>query len=546
VDDLVAADPGIREEALEYTQQVLTQEPVKAVTKRTHKDGSLVDVEVQGLPVIVAGELAGYIAIYHDVSELQHARRTAEAANQAKSIFLANMSHELRTPLNAILGFTQLMDSDPNLTTEQQTNLGIINRSGEHLLALINDVLEMSKIEAGRVMLQENCFDLYGLLDILEEMFHLRTDEKGLTLSFTRAENVPQYVQTDEGKLRQVLTNLLGNAVKFTDEGGIALRIAKAVENENLIFEVEDTGPGIDLEELETVFEPFVQTSNVERSQEGTGLGLSISRQFARLMGGDISVSSEPGQGSVFRFELPIGVADAAEVEVAQPSRRVAGLEEGQPTYRLLIVDDRETTRQLLVKLLEPLGFEVREAAHGQEAIEIWERWEPHLIWMDMRMPVMDGYEATQKIKAMAKGQGTVIVALTASAFEEDQETILSAGCDDVVRKPFRKEEIFEKLVEHLGVCFLYDEEPAQPTAALTSETRDVLTLAALATLPPDWMTELQQATMKANLNQILTLIDQIREQDAALADALANLAQDFEYKKILNLIEQAGGSDEL
>jgi len=376
-------------------------------------------------------------------------------------------------------------------------------------------------------------------------MFRLRREEKDLNLRFERIGEVPRHVLTDEAKLRQVLMNLLGNAVKFTEEGGVALRVTRAIEEERLIFMVEDTGPGIAPEELETVFEPFVQTANIERSQEGTGLGLSISRQFARLMGGDISVSSELGQGSVFRFELPIEVTDAAEVEVAQPSRRVVGLERGQPTYRLLIVDDRETTRQLLIKLLEPLGFEVREAAHGQEAIAIWECWEPHLIWMDMRMPVLDGYEATRQIKATVKGQATVIVALTASAFEEDQETILSAGCDDIVRKPFRKEEIFDKLAKHLGVCFVYDEAPIQPTKALIAEGHDVLRPAALAALPPDWVTELQQATMKADLNQILAIIDQIREQNAALADGLADMAQNFEYKKILNLVEQAGGNDE-
>ena len=546
VDDLVATDSRVWEEAQGYTKQVLAQEPVIAVTKRTRKDGSFVDVEVRGLPVIVAGEFGGYIAIYHDISELQQARRTAESANQAKSAFLANMSHELRTPLNAILGFTQLMEGDSNLTAEQQVNLGIINRSGEHLLALINDVLEMSKIEAGRVTLQENDFDLYGLLDILEEMFRLRAEERGLALSFKRTEDVPQYVRTDEGKLRQVLMNLLGNAVKFTEEGGVALQIECTIEEEHLIFEVEDTGSGIAMEELETVFEPFVQTANVERALEGTGLGLSISRQFACLMGGDISVRSELGQGSVFRFEVPIGVADAAKIEVAQPSRRVVGLEPGQAGNRLLIVDDQDTTRQLLIKFLEPLGFEVREAVNGREAIEMWEQWEPHLIWMDMRMPVMDGYEATRQIKATAKGQATVIVALTASAFEEDQETILSAGCDDVVRKPFRMEEIFDKLNKYLGVCFVYSEEPARPTIASVADMQDVLNPVALSALPPDWVTDLQQATMKANLNQILTIIDQIREQNAALAGALENLVHDFEYKKILALIEQAGDSDEI
>jgi PAS domain S-box-containing protein len=542
VDDLVANDPRVREEARDYTRRVFREGRIQATTKRIRKDGSLVDVEAMALPVIVAGELVGYIAIYHDIGELQLARRTAEAANQAKSAFLANMSHELRTPLNAILGFTQLMEGDPNLTAEQRENLGITYRSGEHLLALINDVLEMSKIEAGRVMLQEKSFDLYGLLDTLEEMFRLRAEGKGLALSFERTQNVPRYVRTDEGKLRQVLMNLLGNAIKFTEQGGVALRVASAIEEQRLILELEDTGPGIAPDELEAVFEPFVQTTSGQRSLEGTGLGLSISRQFARLMGGDITVSSEPGQGSVFRFEVPVGLADAAKVEAARPSRRVLGLEPGQAKYRLLIVDDRETTRQLLVKLLEPLGFEVREALHGQEAIEIWDRWEPQLIWMDMRMPVMDGYEATRQIKATARGQATVIVALTASAFEEDRETILSAGCDDVVRKPFRKDEIFDMLAKHLGVCFTYGQESAQPTTAPLADVQDVLTPAALASLPSSWLAELRQATIKGDLDLILTLADQIRERDAALADVLADLARNFEYKKILLLIEHVGG----
>jgi PAS domain S-box-containing protein len=417
VDDLVANDDSIRAEAVGYTDafrgeaysRVAEAYPdliddlgrVQVTTKRTRKDGSLVDVELLGLPVIVGEEEVGVIAIYNDITHLQEARRAAEAANQAKSAFLANMSHELRTPLNAILGFTQLMDRDPNLTAEQQENLGIINRSGEHLLALINEVLEMSKIEAGRVTLEENSFDLYRLLDGLEEMFRLRARDKGLALSFERAENVPQYVRTDEGKLRQVLSNLLGNAVKFTQEGGVALRVGtkdegrrtkdqppSVVRRSSLVFEVEDTGPGMAPEELAVVFDPFVQATSGQQPQEGTGLGLSISQQYVRLMGGDITVSSEVGRGSLFQFDVQAGLADAAEVQAAQPRRRVLGLEPNQPIYRLLVAEDKETNRQLLVKLLEPLGFEVQEAVNGQEAIEVWERWEPHLIWMDMRMPV--------------------------------------------------------------------------------------------------------------------------------------------------------------
>ncbi|MBN1641113.1 MAG: PAS domain S-box protein [Anaerolineae bacterium] len=540
VNDLVAKDPTIREEALHCTEMVLTEGGAEAITKRSRKDGSLVDVHCQGFPVTVSGEMVGYIITYHDISELQLARRTAEAANQAKSRFLANMSHELRTPLNAILGFTQLMGGDPNLTAEQRQNLGIINRSGEHLLALINDVLEMSKIEAGRVALQEKSFDLYRLLDTLEEMFRLRAERKGLALSFERSENVPQYVEADEGKLRQVLMNLLGNAVKFTEQGGVALRVAKV--EDHLLIEVADSGPGIAPEELNAVFEPFVQTASGQRSLEGTGLGLSISRQFARLMGGDITVRSELGQGSVFRFEAPIGLADTAEAEAAQPSRKVLGVAPGQGVFRLLIVDDRETSRQLLVKLLEPLGFALRQAVHGREAIEVWEQWEPHLIWMDMRMPVMDGYQATRRIRASAKGRETVIVALTASAFEDDRETIMSAGCDDIVRKPFRTEEILDKLTQHLGVRYVYADEPSQPAPTPPATTRDALAPAALAALPASWLTQLQQATIRANLDQVLALTEQVRAQNAALADALADLANGFEYKAILNLIDQAGG----
>jgi CheY-like chemotaxis protein len=327
-----------------------------------------------------------------------------------------------------------------------------------------------------------------------------------------------------------------------------------------LHFEVEDTGPGIASEELAVVFDPFVQATSrrdlvATQHQEGTGLGLSICRQYVRLMGGDISVSSELGQGSLFEFDVRVALAGAAEVQATRPARRVLGLEPNQRAadggpYRLLVAEDKDTNRQLLVKLLKPLGFEVREAVNGQEAMEVWERWKPHLIWMDMRMPVVDGYKATRRIKATSKGQATVIIALTASAFEEDRERVLSEGCDDFVRKPFREDEIFDMLVKHLGVRFVYEEierrdrdrDRDRDRLALRGTLSQPELVEELAALPAGWVADLRQATVKADLTLILSLVDQIRGQDAALADALAGLANDFEYKEILALIEQSGG----
>ena len=385
---------------------------------------------------IFAARAAAELERFQVEKALKNAKEGAEGANRAKSVFLANMSHELRTPLNAILGFSQLMTRDKGLTAEQHENLKVIGRSGEHLLTLINDVLDMSKIEAGQIVLNEEDFNLYRLLDNLEEMLGLRAKDKGLRLILDLEPSVPQSIRTDESKLRQVLINLVGNAIKFTEEGGVALRVGfrKADSDTRLIFEVEDSGPGIAAEEMKVLFDAFVQTASGQKQQEGTGLGLPISQQFVRLMGGELTASSEEGKGSVFRFDVRMGMAEAVEVPVEQPARRVVGLEPGQPVYRILVVEDVFESRKLLLNLLGLVGFDARGAENGQEGIAVWEKWEPNLIWMDMRMPVMDGYEATRRIKATPKGQDTVIVALTASAFEEQRSAVMSAGCDGFVR----------------------------------------------------------------------------------------------------------------
>jgi predicted ATPase/signal transduction histidine kinase/CheY-like chemotaxis protein/tRNA A-37 threonylcarbamoyl transferase component Bud32 len=483
-------------------------------------------------------------------AELVTAKQKAEVANETKSTFLANMSHELRSPLNAILGFSQLMNRSRTLSPENQENVGIIIRSGEHLLTLINQVLDLSKIEAGHTNINEKNFDLYRLLDDLEDMFQLKAEEKKLQLIFDRTPEVPRYARTDEVKLRQICINLLNNALKFTPEGGVSVRVGIGngssvmgdggdTANCQLIFEISDTGAGIAPEELDSLFEAFVQTKTGKESQEGTGLGLPISRKFVELMGGEMAVSSQVGIGTTFRFDIHASIVSAKDIETKQAARRVIALEPNQPGYRILIVDDQPINRQLLVKLLNPLGFELAEASNGQEAIEVWDTFEPHLIWMDMRMPVMDGYEATKQIKSTTKGHATAIIALTASVLEEERNLVLSAGCDDFMRKPFREAEIFDSMSKHIGVRYVYEDSGQSDGSIALDGEANILTAAAFAALPVEWVANLQQAIPQGDLELIATIVEQIRTQNAPLAEAIEGCIDNFEYDKVLALITE-------
>jgi PAS domain S-box-containing protein len=480
----------------------------------------------------------------HDTNaQLERTKADAEAANRAKSTFLSTMSHEIRTPMNAILGYTQLMLRDPSLGTEAKTNLRIISRSGEHLLSLINDVLDMSKIEAGRAQINPATFNLSRLLDDLTSMFRFRAEAKGLRFeAFTDGECVP-YLVADEVKIRQALINLLGNAIKFTDRGQISVHISlerRGADRLWLSARVKDTGRGISDEDQKRLFEPFSQAKDSLNTKEGTGLGLAITRRFARLMGGDVTVSSGLGRGSVFLLDVPVERGDAGVAAKRSPSRRVIGIATRMRSPKILIVDDQIENRDWLVKLLTSIGFSVRSADNGEVGIRNWEEWEPQLILMDVHMPVMDGLEATRRIKANPRGKETVIVALTASAMDDDRETASQSGANDFLSKPCREDELLKKIGDHLTIEYEYEEKSREDEYRLQAAGQD-LTAEKLRLLPLELLDKLRNATLGGDKKALDHLILEIADTaDVGTVQVLQGLANNYEYDALTRLLDAA------
>ncbi len=514
-----------------------------------HTDGSRRFMLCAGQPMFSdTGEKLGAVSSMYDVTrqkefeaELIRARDAAEAANRAKSVFLASMSHELRTPLNAILGFSSLIQEGSGLSVEQREHLDIINRSGEHLLTLINDVLEIAKIEAGKLQLETSAFDLHGMVRDVTDMMQLRAEQKGLLLKLEQSSEFPRYIKSDEARLRQILVNLVGNAVKFTEKGGVTVRLgARQGEQPHLLIEVEDSGPGVSPEDQKRLFKPFVQLAE-GGEQKGTGLGLTITKQYVELIGGTIGIESSLGKGSLFQVELPVEPVDAEEIVEQEFETRAGRVElaPGQPNYRILVVEDQLENQLLLMRLMTDIGMDVKLAQNGKECLKIFQEWRPDLIWMDRRMPVMDGEEAARRVRQLPGGDKVKIVAVTASAFKEEHEAMIAAGMNEIVSKPYRFNEIYESMARHLGLQFIYHDAGQKEIRPPTT-----LTPTMLAGIGDELQTALREALDTLDSVRVAEVIQQISEKDQPLAESLKIIADSFDYPTILNALDSLNRSE--
>jgi PAS domain S-box-containing protein len=499
------------------------------------------------------------------------ARAAAEQANQAKSKFLANMSHELRTPLNAILGYTQILQPASNLTDSQVEALKTIHSSGEHLLSMITEILDLAKIEAGRMELQVSEVHLPHFLKSIGDMIRIRAEQKGIAFVYQSDQDLPVGVRADEKRLREVLINLLGNAIKFTEKGRVIFRVGvnprvhpaegkhTGIAPTHIIrFEVEDTGVGIAPEQVKDLFLPFHQVGEARYTAEGTGLGLAISHKLVELMGGALQVKSTPGQGSVFWFDVCFPEVPGFVPYTKPSTPKIVGYQGKRRT--VLVVDDHQENRAVLLEMLLPLGFNVTEAENGQECLEKWNKLTPEVILLDLKMPEMDGFEVARRIRNMECGMRnedtselqtpnsklrtpnsairTVLIAVSASAFEETRKRSLEAGCDDFLAKPVHLEALLELLQRHLRLEWIYGGDAEEkPEVDVSPQSLSM----SMTSLPPQARDALLQQAVRGNIKGILEQLNTIEsfgDQFLPLVTKLRTLAKGFEVDTIVELLE--------
>ena len=497
-------------------------------------DGSKLTVLCSGQSMVdKEGHKIGAVISMRDVTlhklaqaQIMQAKEAAEAANRAKSVFLANVSHELKTPLNAILGFAQLMESDNRIPKDQHKNIVIIIRAGDHLLSLINDVLEICRIENGRTALVNEAFDLLTLIQTIKEIIRTQAAAKGLTFITKYSEDLPHFVMGDEHHLRQVLLHLLGNAIQYTDHGTVFLTV-KLQSDQNIFFEVKDTGRGIAKEQQERIFEPFYQIEGDATKGEGTGLGLSLSQRFVDLMGGKLSLDSTLGHGSIFSFSLPL--PNTTKIATAGISK-IIGLKPGQSPPRILIAEDNLDNQLMVTQQLERIGCMVIVASNGLEAVERFQSGRPELILMDMRMPVMNGCQATRAIRSLPNGDKLPILAMTGSTAQEGRGEILEAGCTDVISKPIEATRLYKLIGRLLGLKFQYAPERTEDSPIALSSS--------LSALPLQQRQALASAAGILDLAEVQNLANRLSADYPEEAKLIASLLENFRFDELSKLCE--------